>query len=79
MMDCLIRIKKLPKEVWAVKLADRITNLQSPPSHWDNEKKKTYIEEAQLILRELREGNVFLAKRLEGKIEEYGQYVSVGE
>lgn len=27
MRDCLARIKKLPKEAWAVKLADRITNL----------------------------------------------------
>lgn len=27
MMDSLKRIKKLPHEVWAVKLADRITNL----------------------------------------------------
>ncbi len=79
MLDCLVRIKKLSKEVWSVKLADRITNLQSPPSHWENAKKKKYIEEARIILRELRDGNVFLAKRLEGKIKEYGQYVSVGE
>ena len=33
MMDNLKRIKKLPYEVWAVKMADRITNLQKPPSH----------------------------------------------
>jgi len=33
MMDSLKRIKKLPYDVWAVKMADRITNLQKPPSH----------------------------------------------
>jgi guanosine-3',5'-bis(diphosphate) 3'-pyrophosphohydrolase len=27
MMDCLSKIKKQYKEIWAVKLADRITNL----------------------------------------------------
>src|SRR6187431_2722336 len=31
MIDSLRRIKDLQTEVWAVKLADRITNLQKPP------------------------------------------------
>lgn len=31
MMDSLNRIKQCPKEVWAVKIADRITNLYAPP------------------------------------------------
>src|SRR5687767_6146824 len=35
MHDSLTRIKKLQSEVWAIKLADRITNLQPPPVHWD--------------------------------------------
>jgi len=64
MMDSLQRIKKMPHEVWAVKLADRITNLQAPPSHWDNAKKKKYRAEAQIILDELASGNVFLADRV---------------
>ena len=68
MMDSLNRIKKLHVEVWAVKLADRITNLQPPPSHWDNEKKKKYHIEAQFILDELGMGNLFLAKRLKEKM-----------
>ena len=71
MVDSLARIKKMPFEIWAVKLADRITNLQPPPKHWDNERKISYREEAQLILSELKEGNEFLARRLETKIEEY--------
>ena len=71
MVDSVNRIKKLPKEVWAVKLADRITNLQPAPGDWTKEKRKQYLEEARFILDELREGNEYLAKRLEAKIEEY--------
>jgi guanosine-3',5'-bis(diphosphate) 3'-pyrophosphohydrolase len=77
MPDSLTRIKKLQSEVWAVKLADRITNLQQPPSNWDNAKKIKYQKEAQRILNELKNGNDFLARRLEAKIEEYGNYLTV--
>jgi (p)ppGpp synthase/HD superfamily hydrolase len=76
MMDCLIRIKKLQPEVSAIKLADRITNLQKPPAHWDNEKRKNYQKEALVILSELKDGSSFLANRLESKIEEYGKYIN---
>jgi guanosine-3',5'-bis(diphosphate) 3'-pyrophosphohydrolase len=75
MEDSLARIKEMPSEVWAVKLADRITNLQPPPAHWDNGKKIAYREEARLILKELRHGNEYLAGRLEKKIEEYQTYI----
>lgn len=73
MIDSLNRIKKLPKEVWAVKLADRITNLQPPPAHWSEEKIKKYKLEAEVILKELHGGNEYLEKRLEQKIKEYNQ------
>jgi len=76
MADSLARIKEKLSEVWAVKLADRITNLQQPPKHWSKEKKITYREEARLILNELKEGNEFLARRLEAKIEEYQIYIT---
>ena len=76
MLDSLSRIKKMRPEVWAVKLADRITNLQPPPPQWDNPKKIKYQEEAQIILGELKEGNKFLVRRLEAKIEEYGEYIN---
>jgi guanosine-3',5'-bis(diphosphate) 3'-pyrophosphohydrolase len=75
MRDCLTRIKILQKEVWAVKLSDRITNLQVPPSNWDNKKKAKYRDEARMILNELKDGNEYLSKRLEVKIEEYGKYL----
>ncbi|MEI6277342.1 MAG: HD domain-containing protein [Prolixibacteraceae bacterium] len=74
MQDSLIRIKKLQAEVWAVKLADRITNLQPPPTYWDKEKRTRYREEAKVILSELKDGNEYLAKRLAKKIELYDQY-----
>ena len=38
MTDSLARIKEQPREIWMVKLADRITNLQPPPGHWNAEK-----------------------------------------
>lgn len=74
MKDSLNRIKKLSKEVWSVKLADRITNLQVPPSHWSLEKKQAYQKEAIQILQELNGANLYLENRLKDKIEEYSKY-----
>ena len=71
MSDSLSRIKKLPEGVWAAKLADRITNLQPAPEDWSVEKRKQYLQEAQLILDELKEANSYLANRFEAKISEY--------
>ncbi|RZJ71902.1 bifunctional (p)ppGpp synthetase/guanosine-3',5'-bis(diphosphate) 3'-pyrophosphohydrolase [Flavobacterium sp.] len=48
--DSLNRIKSQPKEVWAVKLADWITNLQRPPQHWDSDKISLYYGQAKEIL-----------------------------
>jgi guanosine-3',5'-bis(diphosphate) 3'-pyrophosphohydrolase len=73
--DSLNRVKKLRKEVWAVKLADRITNLQVPPSDWNKQKRIAYREDARLILKELKEGNRYLAERLEEVIEGYSEYL----
>ena len=56
MQDSLKRIKLQPKEIWMVKMADRIINLQPPPSYWTQDKKKKYLKEAQLILTELGPG-----------------------
>ena len=75
MLDSLGRIKQQPKEVWMVKLCDRITNLQPPPDYWDNEKIAKYRDEARMILAHLGEANQFLAQRLEAKIENYAQYL----
>jgi guanosine-3',5'-bis(diphosphate) 3'-pyrophosphohydrolase len=75
MMDCLVRIKKQPKEVWSVKLADRITNLQPPPPDWDSAKRAEYLREARVIYEELKEGNEYLAERLETLILNYRIYI----
>lgn len=73
--DSLERIRLQPKEVWAVKLADRISNMQKPPSHWDREKKMAYLEMAKVILDQLKGGNAYLEKRLEQKILQYPQFL----
>lgn len=75
MADSLARIQKQPKEVWLVKLADRISNLAPPPPHWDREKIGAYRQEAILIYDALHEASVFLAKRLNERIEAYQKYV----
>jgi (p)ppGpp synthase/HD superfamily hydrolase len=54
-----------------VKLADRITNLQPPPSHWTPERITSYREEAVEILQTLKDASPHLAARLEEKIERY--------
>jgi (p)ppGpp synthase/HD superfamily hydrolase len=76
MSDSLKRIKLQPKEVWAVKMADRICNLYEPPYYWNNDKKRFYIEEAKVILNELKEGNDYLAERLRSKIEAYFRFIN---
>ena len=54
-----------------VKLADRITNLQTPPSYWTTEKIIEYRQEAIEIHTALKEASPFLALRLAQKIENY--------
>lgn len=69
--DSLQRIKQQPREVWMVKLADRITNLQPPPGHWNDEKIARYKEGAELIYKELCSASGVLGERLRVKIEGY--------
>jgi len=53
MPDSLRRIQTQPPEVWVVKMADRITNLQPPPVSWSRDKIAAYRAQAGVILREL--------------------------
>src|SRR4030066_252273 len=62
--DSLNRIKTQSKEIWMIKLADRITNLQKPPSSWSKEKIKYYYNDAKLIYKELKECSKFLSERI---------------
>ena len=45
MEDSLRRIKQQPREVWIVKMADRISNLLTPPPDWKEEKFRSYKAE----------------------------------
>jgi (p)ppGpp synthase/HD superfamily hydrolase len=76
MDDSLRRVKMQPKEIWMVKLADRITNLQPPPEYWDIEKRKKYLAQAELILKELKDGSEYLSNRLKEKIQIYQSYIN---
>ncbi|MEL7221213.1 MAG: hypothetical protein AAGJ93_07840 [Bacteroidota bacterium] len=75
MLDSLNRIQEQPKEIWSVKLADRICNLHAPPYYWSNEKKQQYQKEAKLIHRKLQAGNKYLADRLAEKIIQYDRFI----
>jgi len=69
--DSLERIKRQPKEIWMVKLADRITNLQPPPHYWSSEKIDKYKSEAIMIYDYLSPASQYLGNRLKSKIENY--------
>ena len=76
MRDSLIRIRREPREVWMVKLADRIANLGTPPVHWGREKCLSYAMEAQAILDSLGEASPLLALKLASRIAAWqaGEY-----
>lgn len=71
MTDSLARIRTQPHEVWCVKLADRISNLNGAPAYWTAEKRATYCAEAQQILNALGTAHRILADRLATKIANY--------
>jgi len=73
--DSLRRIKQQPKEVWMVKLADRIANLSYPPHHWNNKKILSYRDEAIVIHTELHTASAVLAQRLKKRIDIYPKYL----
>jgi len=74
MMDSVVRIRGQPKEVWMVKLADRINNLREPPHYWSRAKVLAYREEAVLLHEQLASACPVLGPRLLVKIERYGQF-----
>lgn len=77
MPECLVRIRAQPREIWMVKLADRITNLQPPPPHWSPERIQDYHRESQGILEALGSASAFLAQRLRHKITEYAAFADL--
>jgi (p)ppGpp synthase/HD superfamily hydrolase len=71
MTDSLQRIREQPREIWVVKLADRVTNLQSPPAHWSEEKVAGYRVQAVQIRDALGEASDHLRARLDQRLETY--------
>lgn len=59
------------KEAAAIKLCDRITNLQSVPATWAHAKRANYLVESGQILRALGHANAFLARRLSESMARY--------
>lgn len=77
MKESLQRLKKRQNCVGMVKLADRITNLGTPPTHWNDAKKQYYLEESKLILEALGHTHAYLAQKLRDKISHYRIYLNV--
>lgn len=76
MEDSLQRIRHCSRAIWMVKLADRITNLSSPPPpDWSKVKIREYREESYLIYDTLGDASPFLAKKLLARIDDYGDYL----
>ena len=75
LIDSIKRIKTQPEEIWMVKLADRITNLQPPPSHWTTNKIIHYLKQAEEIHEALKDASDFLSLRLEKKMAEYKTHI----
>ncbi|MEM9982241.1 MAG: HD domain-containing protein [Bacteroidota bacterium] len=71
LLDSLQRIKEQPEEIWMVKMADRIANLQTTPYYWNEERKADYKEGAMIIHQHLATASMYLAERLLQKIEAY--------
>lgn len=71
MADSLARIRLQPKEIWVVKLADRISKFPPPPSGWSPDKIERYCRETAGIHDALHEADPGLAARLHQKMESF--------
>ncbi len=73
----LVRLKKAPRFVQCVKLADRTSNLKAFPAMWSREKISNYLDEAKLIADELGQASEGLHARLLGRIAEARMVLSI--
>ena len=73
--DSINRILKQPQDIWMIKMADRIVNLNEPPSFWTNDKKISYHKQSKSIYNAFKTSNFQLANRLKSKIEDYNVYI----
>lgn len=71
MADSLRRIRLQPREIWIVKLGDRITNLAPPPENWSSDKRRAYQAEAVLIADALGAASPVMEARIRTRIADY--------
>ena len=71
MADSLRRIREQPREIWVVKLCDRIANMDAPPHYWTAEKRAAYRQEALAIADALGSASSVLDARLRARIAAY--------
>jgi len=64
-------IKDGGRDVSAIKMCDRIINLQKPPKHWNADKIFEYYEESLVILEMFGWSSDYISSRLKVKIELY--------
>jgi (p)ppGpp synthase/HD superfamily hydrolase len=74
MADSLRRIRLQPREIWIVKLADRITNLAPPPAQWSSDKRRSYRDEAIRIADSLEGASALLDSRIRARIAGYSAH-----
>ena len=73
--DSLIRIQKQPREIWIVKMADKITSLVSPPKNWTLKIMEVYRKDSLQTYEALKPASVFLADRLSVQIKASEKYI----
>ena len=74
--DSLARILGLQlREVAVVKLADRVVNMEPPPTHWSVDKRTRYHAEAGAILERLGHASPTLSARLREKMTRYERHL----
>ena len=71
MADSLRRIRACPREIWLVKLADRVANLAPPPPFWTRAKALKYRDEASEIANVLGAASPYLETRIRARIVDY--------
>jgi Guanosine polyphosphate pyrophosphohydrolases/synthetases len=71
LLEYFKRIKDGGRDVSAIKMCDRIINLQKPPASWNADKILEYYEESLVILEMFGWSNSYVSDRLKFKIGLY--------
>jgi len=73
--DGISRLLTQDYEIQMIKLANAIVNMQKPPKQFSNIEILEYHREAKFIYSCFKNSNIYLAKRLEEKINAYEIYL----